>query len=334
MGRLLLKIVIVLMVVWVGWWWTAATGLQSSISAWREARQAEGWQADVANTTRGGFPLRIATTLEDLALADPQTGMALRVPQITLSSAIYWPGYARVDVPGGPIVLSSPVDALTLGTDGATAALRLRPGTALQLEAMIARAQALTLDLPEGALASLDTLEAEVQQGTDPSEYTIRLDTSGLAPGALLRDALGLPTGLPGALEVFSALMTVQFDRPWDRSALEISRPQPRAIVLHHAEALWADLNLLLTADLTLDDQGVPSGTLKIAAANWQTMLDLAQSSGALSAGQRPQIENGLKMLSGLSGTGDTLDLEITIRDGNMQMGFIPLGTAPRIVLR
>lgn len=334
MGRLLIKIVIALMAVWVGWWWIAATGLQSSITTWREARQVDGWQADVTSTARGGFPLRIAATLEDLALLDPQTGVALRVPQVTLSSAIYWPGYATLDVPQGQIVLSTPGDALTLGTDGATAGMRLRPGTALELQAMSASAQALTLDLPEGRLASLNALEAQVQQGTDPAAYTIRLDATGLAPGALLRDALRLSQVWPEAFEVFSADMTVQFDRPWDRAALEVRRPQPRAITLHSAEARWADLRLLLGADLTVDEQGVPSGTVRIAAENWQRMLDLAQGSGALSAGQRPQIENGLRVLSGLSGTADTLDLEITIREGRMQMGFIPLGRAPRIILR
>ena len=334
MRRLLLKIVIALAVVWVGWWWIAATSLQSSVTAWREARQAEGWQADVANTARGGFPLRIATTLEDLALADAQTGVALRVPQITMSSAVYWPGYARVDVPESDIVLSTPDDALTLGTSGATAGMRLRPGTSLQLQAMTVSAQALTLDLPEGRLASLNALDADVQQSADPTEYTISLDATGLAPGALLRNALRLPQAWPEAFEVFSADMTVQFDRPWDRSALELRRPQPRAIVLHRAEAIWADLRIVLRAELTVDDQGVPSGTFYIAAENWGAMLDLTQSSGALPAGQRPQIENGLRILSGLSGNADTLDLEITIREGRMQMGFISLGTAPRIVLR
>jgi hypothetical protein len=35
-----------------------------------------------------------------------------------------------------------------------------------------------------------------------------------------------------------------------------------------------------------------------------------------------------------MSGNTDALDLDITVKDGKMSMGFIPLGRAPKIILR
>ncbi len=332
-GRMLWIIVIAVTVAWAGWWWIATKTLQDSVAGWRSARQAEGWQADIGTSTRGGFPLRIALTLEDLSLADPQTAVALIVPELTLSSPVYWPGHGTVDMPSGPVILSTPSDALTLDTDGAVAAFRLRPGTALQLEKMTAQTDALTLDLPDGRLADLSLLEAEVQQTQDPAAYDIRVDVVDLAPGALLREALRLPQAWPSAFETFGADMTVLFDRPWDRTALDVRRPQPRAITLRRAEVRWADIGLVLSADLTVSDRGIVSGTITVEASNWQAMLDIAESGSVIGAEQRPQIENGLRMLAGLSGGANTLELDIAVRDGRMQMGFIPLGTAPRLIL-
>ena len=41
-----------------------------------------------------------------------------------------------------------------------------------------------------------------------------------------------------------------------------------------------------------------------------------------------------LKGLAQMSGKTTGLDLTISITDGQMAMGFIPLGQAPRIILR
>ena len=103
----------------------------------------------------------------------------------------------------------------------------------------------------------------------------------------------------------------ITFDRPWDRRALDQRRPQPRLVDLHLAEAIWGDLQFNLSADLTVDAQGVPAGTVAIQAENWRTMLDLAQTAGLLPVQLRDQAENILQALANASGNTDTLDVAI-----------------------
>ncbi len=333
MGRFTLKITAFAMIILAGWWWIATASLQKSLTEWFEVRRSEGWQAEVSDISRGGFPMRITSMLTDTSLADPETTTSLHVPQITLSTPIYWPGHLTVTLPDAPIVLSAPNGRLSVLSDGTNAALRLHPGTSLQLEALSTQSDNLILDLIEGRLLSIQTMQAEIQQTTTPETYDINVLGAGFAPGSIIRQSLHLPTAWPEAFETLAADMTVTFDRPWDRSALDNKRPQPRAIMVEKIAAQWADLSITIEADLQIDPNGIASGTAKFQARNWHRMLDLAGASGALQPQARLQAENFLGLLSGLSGNTETLNVEIAIDKGRMRMGFIPLGNAPRFIL-
>lgn len=334
MGRFALKFLVVLAVVWVGWWYLATAGMQGSVTTWLDERRAAGWEAEVREVARAGFPLRIGTQINDLALDDPATLAALRIPQITLSTPIYWPGHATARLPAEPITLTTARGVLTLTTGGAEAAMRLHPGTSLQLEALRGKASDITLDLVEGRVLSMAALTTTARQGENPGTYDIDFDATEFAPGSIIRESLGLPDAWPQAVETLVADMTVTFERPWDRTALEGYRPQPQAITVDRIEAVWADVRIAMAADLTVSQSGILSGSLNLQAQNWQRMLDLATTGGAISASSRPQIENVITLLSGLSGSSDSLDLDITIENGRMRMGFIPLGNAPVLILR
>ncbi|MEH6644588.1 DUF2125 domain-containing protein [Sulfitobacter sp.] len=334
MLRSAVKILIPIALIWAGWWYVATSGMQSSLTAWFDARRAEGWQSQTGEMTRAGFPLRIATVISDVTLDDPETQAALHLPQITLSTPIYWPGHATLRLDDAPVLLSTPQAELAFASKDAVAALRLHPSPALQLETLHGSSRDMIVQLDAADLLLIDTFRADVQQTADVQTYDIDLNAAGFAPGVLIRDALRLPQSWPERFDSLVADMTVSFDRPWDRSALEDSRPQPTAFKVDRIEAVWADLNISLNADLQIAAGGIASGTMRLKAKNWQQMLDLASASGALSTQIRPQIESGLTLLSGLSGNRESLDVEITIDQGRMRMGFIPLGTAPRLIIR
>ena len=123
-------------------------------------------------------------------------------------------------------------------------------------------------------------------------------------------------------------------DRLWDRKALGRTRPQPRVIDLRHAELVWGDIALSLSGTIAVAEDGLATGTLSVAAQDWPTMLTMAESAGYIPPNFRPQAEQMLKGLAQMSGNTDALDLDITVKDGKMSMGFIPLGRAPKIILR
>ena len=212
--------------------------------------------------------------------------------------------------------------------------MRLHPGSTLQLETLHGSSSNMSFDLVEGRILGVEEIQIDVQQGATPQTYKIDLAATGFALGSIMRQSLRIPTAWPDAFETLIADMTITFDRPWDRTALEHNRPQPRHITVDKVTAIWADLGINFAAQLQIAAGGVPSGTLDLQAQNWKRMLDLASAGGTLPLQMRQQLETILSLLSGLSGSSDTLDVTITVENGQMRMGFIPLGPMPNIVLR
>ncbi|MBY5931637.1 DUF2125 domain-containing protein [Tateyamaria omphalii] len=331
--RKLMWIVALAALVWCAWWWVASSGLRGGVTAWFDARAAEGWQAEVQEVTGGGFPLSLQAGLRDVALADPDAGLAIRTRALDISAPAYWPGDVAVALDSEPILIASPFGRSMLTMADGVMALNLHPGTALELEALGWTAGAWQVEDAEGVVAQANDLTLTMVQ-TEGASYALTAVANGFAPGSAARRNLRLPDSFPGAFDSLQMRADITFDEPWDRRALDQRRPQPRIIDLHLAEAIWGDLQFNLSADLTVDAQGVPAGTIAIQAENWRTMLDLAQNVGALPMQLRGQVESVFRALAGASGNEDTLDVELTVRDGAVRLGFIPLAPAPRLILR
>lgn len=330
MRRFALKILILLALVWSGWWYVATSSTRNSVTAWLEGRRASGWLAEAA-VTSAGFPLRTTTVIDGLSLLDPATQRGVQVPQLDLSAPIYWPGHATIRLPAGPVILTTPEGTLTLGTGGARAGVRLRPGTALQLEALSGESRNVTLDFGEAQLLEVGSVQAEVTQGRMPETYAVNVVLTGLSLGAAVLEQSPLPPPWPDTFAPVVADMTVTFDSPWDRRALRDTRPQPRQIQITEIAASYADTGVTISGNLDVDTAGIPAGNLRLRMRNWQGMFDMAVATTIIPPEWAPTVE---QVLGSMSDTDGTLDLTVTLAAGQMRVGFLPLGPAPRLVIR
>lgn len=331
--RKLLWIGAVLALLWVGWWVVASVSLRGGVAAWVDARAAEGWQAEVAQIEGGGFPLTLTAGLVDLALADPDAGVAVQTQRLDIAAAALWPGNVSVTLDDGPILLATPLGRNTLTMQGGVVALNLDPGPALELDALGWTSGPWSIADPTGSLVQANDLTLTMTQTQGPTYDLVALATD-FAPGDGPRRALRLPDGFARTFDSLQVQATVTFDTSWDRAALDTRRPQPRQITLHKAEAHWGDLQLNMAADLTVDASGVADGTIALQAQNWRSMLDLAEASGVLPNNLRGQAEGILQALAGASGNAETLDVTLSVKGGMITLGFIPLLPAPRLILR
>lgn len=322
-------------VLWSGWWFFAAAGLQSGLTGWFEDRRSEGWQAEVTDTTLSGFPLKLDVTLERPMLADPETGVAVEASTLMISAPTYWPGYVSLIFPQDEIQFASPEYRSTVKAQNAVANLRLHPGAALEVEELALTSGPWVLDTPDGSLMSAQGVSVGMRQhpGT-ATRYDLTLDAPAFQPGSIPRAALRVPAEWPIAFDSLMMDMTVTFDRPFDRATLETQRPQPRKVDLSLAQAAWGSLLLRAAADLDVTAEGVLSGEVSLQAKNWQDMLVLAETAGVLPEALVPQAENILNALARGSGNPNSIDVSLTLREGRVFLGFIPLGQAPLLTLR
>lgn len=333
--RRLVWLGIVFAVLWSGWWFFAASGLQSGLTRWFEDRRSDGWQAEIADTALSGFPLKLDVTLERPMLADPETGVAFEASTVMISAPTYWPGYVSLFFPQDEMLFASPSGRSTLTADTAVANLRLHPGATLEVEELALTSGPWRLDTPGGSLMSAQGLSVGMRQDVEnANRYAVTLDAPSFQPGSVPRAALRIPTDWPIAFDSLTMDMTATFDRPFDRSTLETQRPQPRRIDLSLAQAAWGTLLLRGAADLDVSTTGAMTGEISLQAKNWQDMLVLAETAGILPPALQPQAENILQALARGSGNPNSIDVTLSLRDGTIFLGFIPLGQAPLLILR
>ncbi|KIN77707.1 DUF2125 domain-containing protein [Sulfitobacter mediterraneus] len=333
--HIMIRLLILLAVIWSGWWWLAATFIDRGADGWLAARRGEGWQAQVQPIATKGFPSKFQTQITDLSLADPEKGVALRLDSATVSAPAYWPGYVTLALPSSPIELDIAAITHLFRVQNGTARLHLHPGASLQLDHMQTRGGAWQWNTRQGnALAGDDWAMQVAQNPAVIEKYQFDLQITNLRPGEQLRTLLSVPSDWPLSFEHFSADLAVTFDRPWDRRAVEDQRPQPRRITLQDAKASWGPIRLVANGDLIVDDMGIPEGAANLLVENWTELLELAVAGGALPANIRPQAQAMLGALANMGGDPTRLDLSLRFAAGEMYLGPIRLGPAPRIVLR
>jgi hypothetical protein len=330
----LIKVLAVLAVVWSLYWLGAGYALRAGINGWFEGRSAQNWQAEFSDIQTRGFPLRHVTTLTSPALADPLSGAAWHGDWISFGSPAIWPGQQTLQFADTPHYLSYFDQTIVVQAKDLMAELHLKAGLALEIKRLTLTAGPWDIKDDEGQLLAAQSLELAMIQQEQTETYKIDVNGAGFAPGSNIRALLQSSDAMPSEFETLQLDMTVQFDRVWDRIALEQQRPQPRRIDLKLAEIKWGELRLFATGALTVDAHGIPTGDIAIKAENWRGMLQMAQASGAIPEQILAPAESVLGLLAGLGGNPKSLDVKLTFKNGSVAIGPLPIGPAPRIILR
>ena len=336
MLRLLLTVIVIAAAAWSGYWYVGATSLESAFSNWFEERRAEGWVADYTSLKVQGYPNRLDTVATGLALADPGTGLAWEAPQFEINALSYQPNHV-ISVWPGQQLLATPQEKYHLSSDDMRASLVIAPDTTLQVERTALTAESLEIRPASGkgstALQSLRLADEHVPMA-DAATYRLGLAAEGFSPSLGWRDLVDPNGTLPDRFDALSADLTVEFDKPWDRSAIEIARPQPQMIHLRLAEARWGRLELQAAGEVSVDSAGQPTGEITIKARNWREILELAVNAGAIPPGLAGTLRDGLSLISGMAGNPKTLDIPLGLRGGRIMLGPVPIGPAPVLRLR
>lgn len=317
---------------WSGFWLAGYWGLSKGIPAWFEARQNDGWVAEYDDLSLRGFPSRLDSTLTNVTLADPDTSVAWDAPFFQIFALTYRPHHVIAVWPNTQTI-STPTEKLTVNTTDMRASLIFEPGTDLTLARSNLAIDGLAISSSQGweLLANAVNI-AMHRQDDNPARYRLAFQADEFAPTPVLN--LPADLDLPRSFSSFQADLTAEFSRPWDRSAIEQDRPQPVALDLTLAEVIWGDLELNAAGAVTIDRFGVPTGEITIRAVNWRDILQVARQSEQVPASVVDTVEQALGFIAGLSGNADTLDIPLTFKRGATHLGPLPIGPAPKIVLR
>ena len=330
------RALVLIALIWGGFWLAGSYGAKTGFTAWFEDRRADGWVAEYDDLSVSGFPNRIDTTFTNITLADPETGVAWEAPFFQLFALTYKPHHLIAVWPNEQ-TLAVPTEKLSLKSEDMRASLVLEPGTDLALDRInididkLAVTSSLDWTLTAAGI-DLALLRQPSPDATPNAAYRLALRATDLAPPA----AFLIPSeiDLPRTFEVFQADLEATFDRPWDLSAIEDSRPQPTKLDLKRADIVWGDIKFNAAGQVSVDSLGYPTGDITIRLVNWKDMIAVARESDRISPAVIDAAEQALTFVAGLSGNRNQLDIPLTFKGGTTRFGPIPLGPAPRLILR
>jgi hypothetical protein len=164
-----------------------------------------------------------------------------------------------------------------------------------------------------------------------PNDYDIAADIAGLAPDATLLVRLLPEGGLPPTISEIRLRATATLTAPLDRHA---GKTQPRlaAVNLTDLTVTWGEIALKAEGGIAPDDKGLAAGRINLTVKNWRTVMPILVASGTV----RPQLARTAEtMLEGLArqtGDPEVLKVPLTMQDGWMSLGPIPLGPSPVMI--
>ncbi|SMX22951.1 DUF2125 domain-containing protein [Boseongicola aestuarii] len=333
MGRLIV-VVLVASLGWMAWWAFGSSALDRALTAWVDERRSEGWAADVADIDVAGFPNRFDTTLSDIRFADPETGVAWSAPFLQLLALAYKPHQVIAVLPNEHR-LSTPLQTLDLSHDQARGSIFMQPSPSLPLDRSTIIIEALSVGSTLGWTARLDEGRFATEQiPARANAHRIGAELLGFHPPQEVLAILDPAGLLPRTVERMRFDADIGFTAPWDRGAIEIARPQIVRIDLNDLSAEWGSVTFRAAGALDVDARGTPTGEISIKAVDWRRLLQMFVASGMVGENVAPTIETALEFLAALKGPSDTIDADLSLRSGRVFLGPIPLGDAPKIVIR
>ncbi|MEM6939540.1 MAG: DUF2125 domain-containing protein [Pseudomonadota bacterium] len=319
----------VLALVWCGWWALGALVIERGFAAWRSERVSDGWQIE-ATLTASGFPGHWHTTAEQIAVEDPDRAGRLSGDQLTVAVPAYWPFSAVLTLPETPFTLQLPGETLIVNAPGAVAKASASAGLAPQIAAFSGVSGPWQVNTQHGALVSAEDLTVTLLEAPRRSgSYQLDAGATAFAPGDVLRATLGLPSGWPRAFEAAKVALKVKTERDAAEGAVLL-----RHLELTALEMVWGPLRVEGGGSLALELDGTPAGQLRLTIKEWRGFYAHLKTAAVIPPDRAFQADLMLNALANIGGDPSTLDLTLRFEGGEMSLGTILLGPAPKITFQ
>ncbi len=322
----LVVVVLVGALLWMIWWVVGQTAYEKGLAAWIEDRRDDGWSADYGELNTVGFPSRFDTTVTDVAMADPDSGVAWTAPFVQFLSLSYRPTRVIAVLPHDH-ELSVAGETVAIHHDDARASIFLDASTSLALDGARLVVEALEARSDAGWSVALTQGRVAVER-VDAAVDTYRLGTeaTGIVLPAPLRAFLDPSRDLADTVSRLHLDATVALDGPLDRAAVESGFPALERIDLADLSIDWGGVKLAARGELIVDSTGRPDGTLLVTTSDWKRLLRMAVDTGLVSSDATGALETAFGLIQNSDGG---LELPLGFGEGLMNLGPIPLGPAP-----
>lgn len=334
--RWILGIAALVTALWCGYWFVGKTVIEKQAAAAIAQQIAAGKTIETTALYVSGFPNRFDLSVEGVNFADPARGTGWQTPFVQVF-AMTWKPWHLIAGFADTQTLTLKGQVIQITSDGLMASVRAAPALDVPLaEARVAFAK---MDLAAGWTLGLGETSLALRATPDvANSYDFGFETKGLIPDPQLIETLaalalpGLPASdLPPTVDRIHSAATVVLSAPLDRHA-GTTKPRLISVDLQDLSLQWGQLGILAKGQIAPDDQGYAAGRIELTVTNWDRLPPLLVAAGLIKPEIAPTIVNLLGAMALDGGDGTKLTLPLTLKDGQMSFGPLPLGAAPRLV--
>lgn len=323
--RALLWISVVVMGLWSGYWFLGKAAVERGTDAFFRMAPQQGIEAQNAGFAIAGFPNRFDLTVTEPRLTDPRSGLGWRAPFVQVFSLSYKPWHV-IAAFANEQTIEAPGEEIAVASEKLQASVVFTPNAALTLDRSTLIGSGLALTSSRGWTAGARELRFATRQ--DPSRanaHEIGLDLLNLTPDPRVA---GMIEGLPAVIDRLHLDSVAGLSAPLDRFA-GAARPELDWLEIREASMTWGGLGVFAKGDLTVS-AGVPEGQLDIRVQNWRELMPIIAASNLVKPEVLPTLERIMEVMALQSGDPTVLEMPLVFSGGQMRLGALPLGPAPR----
>jgi hypothetical protein len=327
--RKLIALVVVAATLYGGYWFVGRSQIQSKLSEALVEIDAGDYDLTYDTLHTKGFPSRFDTTITNLEFNDPLTATSWAAPIFQLFALSYRPNEVIAVFPNEQ-TLTVDGEVFTLLTNDMRASGKVRANATLAFQTATIEMDYPRIQTEEGAELAMASILAAMRLTPETIQtYDLFLEARSIELPEDVRRMID-PQNLQPAI-----IQSLRFDSDIDLSApieLNGANTDPiglEAISIKEFALAWGEMSLSAIGDVTPDATGLLNGSFSISARNWQQLLDLAVATGSIPEERRLLIVGMAANIDETPHVPDTLTTTLTITDGQMALGPIPLGAAP-----
>lgn len=328
--RGLLWIALIGGVLWGGYWFVGSYALQRSADAWLAAQAAQGYSVRHDAVAVRGFPNRFDLTVTGLTFANPKSGYGWTVPFVQVFAMTWKPWHFIGALPDRQMITTQD-QKLSLTSQGLRGSLRLRPGSDLAVLEAVGEGNDLALESSQGWVLAAD--RAVVSTRLDASRanaHRIGISISNLTPDQGLMRALAGQPDLPGKIEGIYFDAFAIFSAPLDRHSVEV-RPTLTGIDLTEFRLVWGGVRFHASGELIAGPQGHAEGEIALRIEGWQRLPAALDALGLVKPQVAVSIKRAMQDFADQGADPKVLTVPLTLAGGQIWLGPVALGAAPRL---
>ena len=322
--RYLLSFCLALGIMWGGYWFVGAHYIDSTVNDWFAEQKAAGLVADNAGVSVEGFADRFDMTVTSPHLADPAAGWGWQAPFAQVFAMTWKPWHLIAALPHTQVV-EVRGEKVTVASTRMMASLLMQPKTGFPPQRLVVEGEGLALNSDANWTVGAQKLVLAAEN--DPTR------AGSLHLGADAAN-LTLPAAVANLPDLGPTVSMVHLDATLALSSpigWEMEGAQLMGLTVTQLHIIWGSIDLVAQGNVVPDATGLASGKINLDLKGWRSLPGVVVALGLVKPDMKVSITRGLEFLAAASPDPQVLHLALTLKDGEMSLGPLPLGPAPRL---